>query len=470
MKKIAKKYHLVYKSSITPFFPICLVAKSYTGKLRRLGRLGLKSRDIIALISDGTVSWFFDQNIGINAKKIFSKIFSEPRYFQRIKTKEKEISKKLFKEIKTPIKDLFSQGVLNKRGEAKLRKIFNYYNDYGEYVDISGFMFQTYLANEFKKELFQKLTDKSRKEKEEVFNFLFSSYKKTNYEKFLFLLSKNLKNKKEYKKIADRFYWLFHDYIGDILDLKYIRDKAREFERDKKTWNLYLQGAIERIEKIKKIKKELPPDILKKINIIQQILYLYNERKKEVLNKVNIYLRRIMEYKFPDVSVSKISAWYQITPKEIIFLLKGKKIKELDKRNKKTVYFIKNKVITLGSEKYFSLISLSKKTKIFKGTPASLGKVKGRVNIVLNISHIYKFKKEDILVAPFTNINYLPIMSKARAILTETGGLTSHAAIVSREFKKPCIVGIKNLIHGLKDGDMVEVDANKGVVKILKKK
>jgi pyruvate,water dikinase len=78
-----------------------------------------------------------------------------------------------------------------------------------------------------------------------------------------------------------------------------------------------------------------------------------------------------------------------------------------------------------------------------------------------------KFKKGDILVAPFTNVNYLPVMHQAKAILTETGGLTSHAAIVSRELGKPSIVGIKNLIASLKDGDMVEVDANKGVVHII---
>ena len=62
MMNINKKFHLVYKTSITPFFPICLIAKSYTGKLKRLGELGLKPRDIVVLISDGVVNWFFDQN------------------------------------------------------------------------------------------------------------------------------------------------------------------------------------------------------------------------------------------------------------------------------------------------------------------------------------------------------------------------------------------------------------------------
>ena len=59
-------------------------------------------------------------------------------------------------------------------------------------------------------------------------------------------------------------------------------------------------------------------------------------------------------------------------------------------------------------------------------------------------------------------------MKKAKAILTERGGITSHAAIVSRELGTPCVVGIKGLFGNFKDGDLVEVDAKKGIVKIIK--
>ena len=56
-------------------------------------------------------------------------------------------------------------------------------------------------------------------------------------------------------------------------------------------------------------------------------------------------------------------------------------------------------------------------------------------------------------------------MRKAKAILTERGGITSHAAIVSRELKIPCIVGIKGLFNNFKDGENVEVDSDQGTVK-----
>lgn len=71
----------------------------------------------------------------------------------------------------------------------------------------------------------------------------------------------------------------------------------------------------------------------------------------------------------------------------------------------------------------------------------------------------------NILVANTTHPTYLPAMQKAAAFVTNEGGIISHAAIVAREMKKPCIVGTKNATKILKDGDIVEVDAEKGIVK-----
>ena len=63
----------------------------------------------------------------------------------------------------------------------------------------------------------------------------------------------------------------------------------------------------------------------------------------------------------------------------------------------------------------------------------------------------------------------MPALIKAAAIVTDEGGVTSHAAIVSRELGIPCVVGTKIATKVLKDGDLVEVDANNGIVKILKR-
>jgi pyruvate,water dikinase len=68
-----------------------------------------------------------------------------------------------------------------------------------------------------------------------------------------------------------------------------------------------------------------------------------------------------------------------------------------------------------------------------------------------------------------TDPNYIPAMEKAAAFLTDFGGILCHAAIVSREMKKPCIIGTKNATKLLKDGFLIELDAYNGTIKILEK-
>jgi pyruvate,water dikinase len=75
------------------------------------------------------------------------------------------------------------------------------------------------------------------------------------------------------------------------------------------------------------------------------------------------------------------------------------------------------------------------------------------------------FNYGDILVTIMTSPDFVVVMKKAAAIITDEGGLTSHAAIISRELEKPCIVGTRSASRILKDGDLVEVDANLGVVR-----
>ncbi|MCK4589846.1 MAG: hypothetical protein KAT77_05350 [Nanoarchaeota archaeon] len=104
-------------------------------------------------------------------------------------------------------------------------------------------------------------------------------------------------------------------------------------------------------------------------------------------------------------------------------------------------------------------------TDFLKGTAANGGFVKGVAKVVTNVNEFHKLEKGDILIANSTTPNYMPIMGKAAAFLTDEGGITCHAAIVSREMGKPCIIGLKKATKVFNDGDMIEVDANKGIVR-----
>ncbi len=105
---------------------------------------------------------------------------------------------------------------------------------------------------------------------------------------------------------------------------------------------------------------------------------------------------------------------------------------------------------------------------IVKGLPASPGKVSGRVHVILEPSRIDEFKEGEILVTEMTAPDWVPAMKKAKAIVTDSGGMTCHASIVSRELGIPCIVGTKSRGEAatvtIPDGIDVTIDATHGVV------
>lgn len=96
------------------------------------------------------------------------------------------------------------------------------------------------------------------------------------------------------------------------------------------------------------------------------------------------------------------------------------------------------------------------------------GLIRGRVKVCAGAAEaLAKIKSGDILVCPMTLPDYLPAMRKAKAIITEEGGITCHAAIIARELKIPCVVGTKIATEVLRDGDKVAIDARRGIIKIL---
>lgn len=103
-----------------------------------------------------------------------------------------------------------------------------------------------------------------------------------------------------------------------------------------------------------------------------------------------------------------------------------------------------------------------------KGLTAYPGKVCGRVHLVLDFMNPGVIKKGQILVSINSNPHLMPLIRKAAALVADEGGITSHAAIISRELKLPCIIGTKIATKVLKEGDKVEVDADKGIVRKIK--
>ena len=101
---------------------------------------------------------------------------------------------------------------------------------------------------------------------------------------------------------------------------------------------------------------------------------------------------------------------------------------------------------------------------ILRGIPASPGRASGRARVLLDVSKIGEFQSGEVLVTDMTNPDWVPAMRKAVAIVTNSGGITSHAAIVSRELGVPAVVGTKKATEVIKTGDLITVDGSLGVI------
>ncbi|MEM4222244.1 MAG: phosphoenolpyruvate synthase, partial [archaeon] len=143
---------------------------------------------------------------------------------------------------------------------------------------------------------------------------------------------------------------------------------------------------------------------------------------------------------------------------------------------KNKIYILQTRPETVWSERKEKITTEKLKGEvIIQGLGASPGVAVGKVKILKSIKDIIKIEKGDILVTTMTNPDMVPVMKKAAAIITDLGGVTSHAAIVSRELGIPCVTGTENATKMLTDDEEVTVDGTsgkvyRGILKIEEKK
>ncbi len=198
--------------------------------------------------------------------------------------------------------------------------------------------------------------------------------------------------------------------------------------------------------------------------------FLFHDLFREVARRMKIdYFKMVSYYRIEDI-LSFLSRGKKLSKNEI--LARGR-VFILGARNNQPFFYSGGRAIAEAKKKYPELVD-NNINKEIKGTVASQGIVKGEVFVVFSegldsLGEVdKKFKAGQILVTGMTQPNMVPLMNKAGAIVTDEGGLTSHAAVISRELKIPCIVGTHRASNVLKTGDMVLVDAEKGIVRILK--
>ncbi len=109
----------------------------------------------------------------------------------------------------------------------------------------------------------------------------------------------------------------------------------------------------------------------------------------------------------------------------------------------------------------------TRSTGFVKGMAGSAGRAIGRAQVIYTKHDLKKVQPGDVMVAVTTHPDFVPAMRRCCAIVTDEGGITAHAAIVSRELKIPCVVGTKVATQAFKSGDRIEVDASRGIVRKL---
>lgn len=186
----------------------------------------------------------------------------------------------------------------------------------------------------------------------------------------------------------------------------------------------------------------------------------------------NLYLEIAKRIKISEGSLN----YLRIQDIESFLKSRGNTINLIKERREITVlFYLNNKLKIYEGDKARQFLKEGKLSEIkeninLRGQIACKGVAKASAILAHNSREANKkMRQGNILIAAYTAVEYLSAMKKAAAIVTETGGITSHAAIISREFNIPCIIGVKGAMKAVKDGDLIEVDANKGVINILKK-
>lgn len=218
----------------------------------------------------------------------------------------------------------------------------------------------------------------------------------------------------------------------------------------KKTW-MYVRDT----EKMTTVKADVPPARQEEESL----------HPKELKQLAEYGLKLEEHYKKPqDIEFAVEKGKVYITQTRPITTL-GKK-KESNREEQVVVEKKKEEYIVSHAEvkNAPSEIEIKDATLLVSGIPASPGIGKGKVVIVHDVADLKKVQKGDVLVARMTTPDHVPAMERANAIVTDSGGSTAHAAIVSRELGIPCVVGTDIATVKLKEGMFVTVDARKGKV------
>lgn len=298
-------------------------------------------------------------------------------------------------------------------------------------------------------------------------------------ESLLKMASKLQKDKKvdvgqDIKEYLEKYAWMTSiAYLGKFQTkqgaVKKINELLKEnlkkrlinIDRIKKETSENYQEAFNQIKKSQRL--------VELIKLAQEFIYLQTYRF-DIFSLAHFYTHPLLERIGKRFNL-KVEELVYLTGNEVIDLLKGKiRVNKEEIKNRIDNFALilqNNKYILLSGSQVKKAIQKVIKEITVKGTVANRGRATGKARFVNEVKDILKVNRGDIIVSPMTHPKLVPALMKASGIITDFGGILCHAAIVSREFGIPCIVGTKNATKVFKDGDLVELNAYDGTVRKL---
>jgi len=473
MTNIIKKYKLnkytwTYKGFhgvLHPFIPVVEQVATMKKVFKDYSKLNF------LMIKGRYVHWYWcDKDLTRIRKKFFNRLNKNPNYLRILQKKwdkslikfdviiKKTQSTDLTKLSDKELVDLYSEFYKHYLDE------FSYFMTLGDSISMHA---DRYIVPEFEKLLGSD------------FGTVFPQLVTTRHTSFLDhefkerqkLVKIYKKTKKISQKLLDKHSARYHYITNNYANTKYLT--GSDFKK------MIIKNATSKKPLSISKKKISRSKLIKKYNISKKqslILYVLDElfgiqdtRKKYALISTYYQFRFLQEAakrsKIP-FSLLQFSTFHEFGD-VLSGRISRKKLREREKLCLCVQYNDIHKIYT-GSEVqkvYDHFLKIDKKSRELKGIVASEGKTQGIVKIILKAHDMVNMDDGDIIVSSMTRPEMLPAMKRSSAIVTDEGGLTCHAAIVARELGIPCIIGAKNATKLFKDGDKVEVDAMKGIVK-----
>src|SRR3989344_5071563 len=464
------------------FLPVTSAFKSFTCDMDQSGLMENFS-SCVAHFNDGFVYVFLPKNEIEQLNRIgVERVLDNRNIVPKVDRELREVVSGLI-----ALSELFETEDFSKYSNLELSKLIKKYEDLFRRNIIYGYsqvFVEHGISDYFIKKVRGKVDDKNV---EEIVSIViapeYQSYSLREELEFLNLLI-TITNKQEFIKgseidsdLKTRFsvhskkwggFWA--NFSGKIKNTDDFINDAKIYlgSFDPKEQFTLKQNALNQLDERKRKYLELFKDdeeVLYFIDILRKFSELKDYRRSNIsLSQYKI--KRLLNEAAVRLKVS-VEDLYLLDAVEIVFSIENQKI------NKQTIEDRKKECAALFTDGQMEFIEDSEKVvermkqlkeKYFKGKEikgfcACKGNYKGRVKIINDARDIHKIEQGDVLVSKMTTPDILIAIKKSGAIITDEGGLTCHAAIVSREFGIPCIIATKIATKILKDGDIVEVDA-----------